>query len=193
MCVDIVYIYDCGDRETNQYICHQNLDGPRFSEQCPNWAGIEQERREGSCNKCEMAPIPDHQPESGEDEIFPRSTNHEAHRPAGHDLGTEEHWTPQQESHPRETQKNAVSPQGTQQVGTDQRPRSQQGTHAMVQHGPPKSAHAPMKFTRRSRHSIADPLRISHHSTREQAQSHNHATNEEQDDDQRRCSFCSIL
>ena len=192
MCVDIVYIYECGDRESNQYTCHQNLDGPRFSEQCPNWDGIEYERKEGSCNKCEMSPIPDHQPQSGEDEIFPRSMEPRPCQPTGYHLGAEQ-WTAQQGTHHYETQKTAVSPQGTKQVGTEQRPKSQRGTHSTTQHGYTKSAHAPMKFTSNSRHAIRDPSRSPHQLTAGQVRAHSHPTTREREAGERACSPCNIL
>ncbi len=184
MCVDIIYTYDCGDHEIDQYICLQNLDGPRYSEQCPNWGGIEYEKKDGQCNKCLMYPIPDHQPETGDDEIFPRSPQHGAHRPAGHEFGAGEQWTPQLGVLEHGTQQQTSPQKPAEQQGIEQRPRSQHGSRSPVQRGTPArtSGHSAKKFSRKPRRSRD-----------EQVQTHTHWTTEEQAQDGRRSWLCNIL
>lgn len=184
MCLDIIYLYDCGDQETDQYICLQNLEGPRYSEQCPNWGGIEYEKKDGQCNKCLMYPIPDHQPGTGENEIFPRSPQHGAHRPAGHEIGARERWSPQHGVHEHGTQQQTLQQLEAQQPGTEQRPRSQHRSRSTVPHGAPVRTlgHSAKKFSRKP-----------HHTRYGQWQTHSHPTMEEQAQDGRRCNHCNIL
>lgn len=58
MCVDKEYKYQCGCIETDHLICMRNLDGPRFSRNCPQYRGVEMIVAEGSCQRHMMHPKP---------------------------------------------------------------------------------------------------------------------------------------
>lgn len=69
MCVDKEYRYECGCVETDHMICMRNLDGPRFSRNCPQYRGVEKIAAEGSCQRHTMHPKPPAPPrEDGEGE-----------------------------------------------------------------------------------------------------------------------------